>query len=266
MKSKTSFFNKGIFFNSLKRFSWIGIVYFIALFLTVPMKILMYHDNNFKYTNRPFNNIFNFNPEIQALLILTVPVITAMALFTYLHSKKLGDLIHSLPIKREKIYNNYIVIGIMLLIIPLIINGITLIILNFSLDLGKYYNVKDVLIWISVASTMNVTVFLASVFVGMNTGILIGQGILTYVALFLPVGLFLLLGYNVQLFLYGFSSQYYFIKNIELLSPITRAFELWNKRYPMTLTEVFVYILISIVLYFLAKYLYRSIYKVSFSF
>lgn len=257
MKPKTSFFSKGIFINSIKRFSWIGIVYFIALFLAVPMKILMRYDKDFKHIDRSINNIFSFNPEIQALLILTVPVLMAIALFTYLHSKKLGDLIHSLPIKREKIYDNYIAIGIMFLIIPLIINGIISIILNLSLNLDKYYTINDVLVWILIAGIINITVFLVSVFVAMITGTSIAQGILTCIILFLPFGLTALLVYNIQWFLYGFSLDYYLQPKAELLSPIIRSFALWHQKYPMTFTEGFIYISICIVLYFLSKYLYK---------
>jgi ABC-2 type transport system permease protein len=195
--------------------------------------------------------------EIQGLLMVTAPVITAVALFKYLNSQKLGDLIHSLPIKRENIYNNYIVIGIISLIIPLIINGIICIMLNLTLDLSKYYTIKDVFVWMSLSAIIEIVVFLISVFVAMTTGISIAQGILTYIVLFLPIGLFGLLVYNIQLFIYGFSPDYYFQQKLEMLTPITRAFTFADKRYPMSLTEILVYILIFAVLYFVSKRLYK---------
>ncbi len=263
MKSKTSFFNKGIFFHDLKGFSWISIAYFTTLFLTVPLKILMnYNIETALDKDYLLKGIFTFRDEFQIFLILIVPVLTAIFLFRYLHTKKAGDLFHCLPIKREKMYDHHVLMGICILMLPLVVIGIISVILNYTLDLSKFYTIKDVLKWLGLTSLMNITMFISSVFVAMNTGIATAQGILTYIFLFLPVGITGLLVTNLESFIYGMSSNYYLSQNIELLSPLVRISDLrntlaYNTGRPITTNEVMIYIVFCFILYFISKYLYK---------
>ena len=45
MKSKTSFFNRGVLLNDFKRFAWIGAGYLLVLLLSVPLKVFMLYSN-----------------------------------------------------------------------------------------------------------------------------------------------------------------------------------------------------------------------------
>lgn len=267
MKSKTSFFNKGIILNDFKRFLWIGVVYFLGLFFAGPLKILMnYNSENlqrythnysdYTYEGNPIRNIFYFNyNEILGILILIVPVLAAVFLFMYIHNKKSADMIHSLPIKREKMYNSHIVAGLVILIIPIIINGAISVILNTAMHLEKYCSVKDIINCMTMSIIISIVLFSASVFVAMNTGNSIAQGILTYIVLLLPFGIIGLLTGNLNRFIYGFSSRMYFSEEMEFLSPITRLFS--SPKMPMTLKEVGIYVLICILFCLLGRVLYK---------
>lgn len=112
MKSKISFLNKGIFINDIKRFGWIGVVHTLVLFFFVPLQILMNYDSikNFNGYN-PITNIFHFRYEIHPILMVIVPTLTGIFLFLYIYSKKSVDLFHTLPVKRESLYNSHILKG-----------------------------------------------------------------------------------------------------------------------------------------------------------
>lgn len=263
MNLKTSFFNKGIILNDFKRFSWIGIVYFLALFFTVPLQMLINYSEdlkkyNYNYEYNPMKNMLQFNHnEIMTLLIIVVPVIAAVFLFRYIHSKKTSDMNHSLPIKRETMYNSHIIVGLALLLVPLIVNGIICIVLKSAMGFEKYYVTKDVINWLQISIIINIIIFMTSIFVAMNTGDSIAQGVLTYILLFLPVGLSGLLFINLEKIIYGFSSSYYLREDLMVLSPITKILEYPDNTVLMTAKELGIYILICILAYIISKLLYK---------
>lgn len=259
MRSKTLFFNRGIFLHSIKQFSWICIAYFAALFVSIPLPILMNYDNEnlTMHYHTWIQDIFNFQSPIPSLLTIVIPVLTAIFLFRYMHVKKAADLFHSIPVKREKIYDSNIFIGILFLTIPLVLISIICVLLNISLNLGDIYTLKEVFVWLGIMILLNITIFLSSVFVAMNTGISIAQGALTYIFLLLPVGITALLAYNLEMFIYGFNPMYYFTERIVSLSPLTKIFDIASKNVTMTGKEIIIYLLLCVCLYWLSRYLYK---------
>lgn len=259
MQHKTSLFNKGILLNNLKRFWWIGIVYLLVLLFDVPLKILMILGNNTEESKRCMRFIFHFRSEAQIFPMIAVPVITAVALFRYIQNKKSADMVHSLPIKRLKLYDNHIFTGVILLVIPVIITGLIALILKISLNLNDaeiYYTVRDILLWAGTTILFNVFIFLFSVLIGMLTGLSTAQGILTYIFLFLPFGLSILIIYNLRLFIYGFSTNHHTENQLESFSPLTRISNLHHK--PINLTEILIYIVLCMILYTLARFIYSK--------
>ncbi len=259
MKSKTSFINKGILQNDIKRFIWIGLVYLLGLLLTVPVKILMLFSQekaftfNYDILNNPYIRIFNFNSEYHLLLTLLVPVITGLLLFRYLQSGKAADMIHTLPIKRETLYNTHLLAGSILLLVPIIITALVSWVIINGLGIA-YVHTGDILIWTGISLLMNLLLFMCSAAVGMFTGMSSMQGVLTYILLFLPAGLTVLLLHNMKLYLYGFA---YIYSNIRayILSPLSRIVELSYE--PITTVEVLIYLLITLAFYLIGRYLYR---------
>ncbi|WP_347489188.1 DUF6449 domain-containing protein [Desulfoscipio sp. XC116] len=257
MKSRTSFLNKGFVLNDFRKYSWVAVVYTLALLFIIPLNIIMMCSNDDIYKDAVKNLLLINNPETQATLMLAVPVVLAVLLFRYLQVKISADALHSLPVKRSNIYRSHIFTGIILLILPVLITGAISILLNLFLDLGSYYSVNDVFRWMGITVLMNLVVFLACVLVGMLVGISTVQGILTYVLLFFPVGITVLLTCNLEFFIYGFmfNSDY----QLDKLSPITRIFAGFNplSERSMSSGEILIYMAICLVLFFLADYLYK---------
>ena len=124
------------------------------------------------------------------LSIAVIPVLTAILLFRYIQSKKSVDMIHCLPIKRVKLYDNHIFIGILILVVPVLITALSALLLKEALNLNNYrfhFTVKTVASWTGRTILFNIVIFLSSVLVGMFTGLSSAQGILTYIFLFLPM-------------------------------------------------------------------------------
>lgn len=269
MKSKTSFFNRGIFLNDLKRFSWIWVSYLVALIFMIPMKILMRIDNFYRdmLPGTSYDPIKDYNPVIDflrfesgdKLLMYVVPVITAIFLFRYMQSKDSGDMYHSLPIKRSTLFNSKIILGLLFLTIPLIITGGICMAIRQSVGLSEFYSINAVLNWMNINILMNTIIFMGAVFFGMITGSSVTQGVLTYIFLFIPVGLSGLLSVNLMAFVHGFNADYYISDRIIKFSPLVKIADLSSStsHFLISLNEIVVYIVFCIAFYIGALIIYK---------
>ena len=100
---------------------WISVIYFLGLLFAVPIRIIMtYTDQNFRDLTA-VESLFRFDFGLQLILYVSVPVLLAVFLYRFLHVKQAADLMHSMPIKREKIYHFYTLTGLVYLIIPVVL-------------------------------------------------------------------------------------------------------------------------------------------------
>ncbi len=262
MKSKISFFNRGIFLNDLKRYGWIGMLYLIALFFMVPLQILMKYEEQKLYYNdvntyNKIENLFLFkHTAVQAYSMLIIAVLLAIFLFRYMQSKKSCDMLHSLPVKRKTLYTTHIIAGSFLMIVPVVLTGFISYALNIMLDLRSLYTIQDIMYWAGVTLFMGLFIFILSVVVGMLTGNSIIQGIFTYVFLFLPIVTKWLVNFNLEIFIYGFTPKFGSAENFKVLAPILLLFDNRYEDNKIKLLSVIIYSAVTIILYFLGKFLY----------
>ena len=133
----TSLFNKGLFMDDLKRVSWLGILYTLALFFVVPLLILMnYGQEDPDYT--VIKELFYLNGgDMQGVLVLVVSLFMGIFIFRYMQVKNSSDMMHSLPIKRKVLYRTHILTSLILLILPVFADGIYLFSLKSDLQFGR---------------------------------------------------------------------------------------------------------------------------------
>jgi ABC-2 type transport system permease protein len=260
MPSKTSWFNKEVVLQGFRSAGWLGIIYFLALFFALPLRFMMLvsdEENMYNYNYYyDTNNLFTWNQSILTTLSVIVPVLVAIFIFRYLQMKASSDLFHSLPVKRKYLFHHFIGIGTFLVIMPVVLNMVILLFIHPALDLSEFFPVQSILYWAGVTIVINLLILMASVFVGMLTGISIVQGVLSYVFLSLPVGICLLLSFSLDMFLYGFSSNYYTGSGIEKLTPLSRVFMLIQNSFSQL--EAWIYIGLSILLVILSLFIYKK--------
>lgn len=260
MKSKTSWLNRGILFNDFKRFAWIGAGYLLILLLSVPLKVFMLYSKQEDIIINDasiYLRVFQFNTNdtlLQVLSIIAVPIMTGLLLFRYLQDSQAADMLHTLPVKRETIYNTHVLAGIIFLFVPVILTALV----SWALVAGlgiEPVNSTAILTWLGLSLLVNLLFFLLTVAVGMVTGMTTVQGALSFILLLLPSGLSVLLLHNMSKYIYGFPHGYYF-DTMTHLSPLIRLTEM--SRIPFEAVEIVIYMLISIALYFLGRTLYRK--------
>jgi ABC-2 type transport system permease protein len=258
MKSKTSFINQGILRNDFKSFGWIGGAYLLALLLSIPLKVIMMHshtENSYINGLSNYLRIFLFDSNsspLQYMLLILVPVLTGLMLFRYMQTSPAADMAHSLPIKRETLYNTHIFAGVIFLFVPLIITALVSWAVVAGLGIESVSGLR-ILIWLASALLFNLLFFMTSVAVGMITGMSALQAILSYILLLLPTGLLELLLHNMKMYIHGFAYGYYSY-NISF-SPLIKITEFY--RYPFQAAEITVYLLVIIVLYLAGRYFYQ---------
>ncbi|WP_026675087.1 DUF6449 domain-containing protein [Alkalihalobacterium bogoriense] len=253
MSSKTSFFNKGILLQDLKQHGWIGIVFLIGLLYSNPLQLLMAVSNQY-YPYTYVTNLFLEASEWQSLFLFIMPALAAIFLFRYIHVKDSADMIHSLPITRFTLLANHLLSGVILLLLPIWITGVIAWFVTQSHQLYHFVTIGDLFQWLLLYSLLALFLFAFTTTVGMFTGLSVAQGILTYILLFLPIGLFQLVVYQLELLLYGFSNLH-ISSWIEKLSPLTRLYAYIYM--PYTLIEIITYVFVTIALFVLSNILYK---------
>ncbi|GKU84778.1 DUF6449 domain-containing protein [Niallia sp. NCCP-28] len=261
MPSKTSFYHKQLAVLILRNVGWVSMLSFFALFFSVPLYLLLIEKDE-AWKNSPdyypmFEKVFDVNVFIQIIVMILLPLLLAIFLFRFLQSKSYSDLIHSMPIKRNYLFHYYSISGIILLILPILVNGIILRLIYSVANLEYFFPVSDIYKWFLIFSIFSILLFTACVCIGMLTGLSVFQGVLTCLILVLPVGFFALLCFNIQMWVHGFPINHYLDEDkLFFLSPLLVPVIIWNDD-----TKVYhylAYFLLAIVFYFLGLFLYKK--------
>ncbi|HJV32321.1 MAG TPA: DUF6449 domain-containing protein [Bacillales bacterium] len=256
MPSKMSLSNKELMLQIGRTTGWVSLVYFLGLLFAVPIRILMNYSDEYNRINLKVEYLFQYDFEIQLVLLIAIPVLMSVFLFRFLHVKQATDLMHSLPLKRERIFHHYALCGLGLLILPVVIITIIVLSIHAVLDLSPYFDTKDIFYWAGVTVLIDLLMYTAGIFIAMMTGISAVQAVLSYVFLLFPAGMTLLVLYNVRIFLYGFPTDYYLSSKLENMSPISRAASLGSNGFHWMTTII--YAGLTILLYALSLFFYKK--------
>lgn len=256
MKSKKSFFKSTVIKQDFRQHGWISIVYFLSLIFTVPLGLLQLASReNIIFSD--YDTYIKINTEIQVFLYFLIPVAAALLLFRYIQNESSVDMVHSLPIRRETLYISHIISGLILLIIPIILTVIITFFVTNSIEGFKgILTVSDLLAWTGLISLLTCMMFAFPVAVGFITGMTTVQAILTYVFLFLPLGMVALVSYNLSYLLFGFT-PIFIEERYMYLSPFIRFIENWGESEPYSILELVIYSGLTILSFVLGLVLYR---------
>lgn len=136
MTSKKLFFKTMLY--DLKKRGWCLAIIFLICFFALPVRLLLSLQGNNQYGFLKSFTIrllyeydtFGFGEGTLVLFLLAAcAILLAVSGFSYLNSKKKVDFTHSMPIRREILFLSKYTAGVLLYMMPLILNvGISLII------------------------------------------------------------------------------------------------------------------------------------------
>ena len=130
MKSRTSFFNKGIFLNILKRTWPLWAVFFIICFLPLSFATLVERMDGLvkaselvpEYIEAFMYSVFFQSSAISAIIIA---ILAAMAAFSFLFTAKNTNLIASMPVSRTAVFGSAYLAGFVPVIASYFLTALT---------------------------------------------------------------------------------------------------------------------------------------------
>ncbi|PLR94155.1 DUF6449 domain-containing protein [Bacillus sp. T33-2] len=256
MPSRMSLFNPKFNLQIARSVGWVSIIYFLGLAFALPLRMLMTYSNELTRVNLKVDNLFHIDLPIQLALTASVPILISVFLFRFLHVKAAADLMHSLPIKRERLFFHYTIAGVVLLLVPVIAIALIVLIIHSAFGFGIYFSTEDILYWASTTIVFDIVLFAAGVFVAMLTGLTAVHAVLTYIFVLFPAGITLLVLFNLKVLLYGFPRDHYMNLNIDKMTPISYVAML--ERHTLHWEGTVIYLLIAAVLYGFSLFIYKK--------
>ncbi|KGG79908.1 hypothetical protein Y919_09245 [Caloranaerobacter azorensis H53214] len=254
MKSQTSYFNKAIIIEDLKRFWGIGALYFLALIFSGPIFFLIDIENT-DTINSYFETYISIDNHVfQIIFAIIFPLILGTLIFRYMQLKNSTGMIHSFPFTRNILFNSHVLASSIILFIPIFVNFIIMFFIYNGIYTGTNIAASYIYRWLLVTLILNYTVFLMTVFTGMISGVSLIQAILSLIFLLLPLGLTGLVMLTLDTMLFGYAANDTIIENFALkVIPITGG--LFGKNINPLL--IIWYITLLVILFLVSKFLYN---------
>ena len=203
--------------------------------------------------------------EINIMIIFIVPIAISILLFSYINEEKSSSFIHGLPLSKKRLYITNILTGIAMCILPYLINLIILLVINLG-DMGNYLQNVEIFKWFGICTLYSTLFFSFSTFIGSICASKISHGLLTYILMYAPVGMIVLLNQIIEKLLFGFygimgnieelAMKLPFIKIVQIINEMSYYYE--NTTIDLKLSTIIVYILVTIIMLLLGYFLYKK--------
>ena len=258
MPSKKPLYYKQLYLLIFRNVGWIGILSFLVLFFAVPMHLVLLDKKDYREwgNNLVFQQIFDVIPEIQMGVLLLIPILLGIFLFRYIQNKAFSDLMHSLPVSRKFLFHFFTWNGFVVLILPIVLNGLILMAAYSLFDLEIFFSIKSIFSWMGIFTVYTSIIYFACIFVGMLTGLSITQGVFTALFLLFPAAAIFMLFYNFSNYVQGFPVDIYLSDKIMYLSPIMVPAIIYDSNYSEAKVAI-AYIVASVIFYVAALFLYK---------
>lgn len=227
MSLKTSFFNKTLVKSDFKRLWWIPALHTLALFMMTVFRFMERFYNNpspgavavrfIKEAEFIYTTLHDYMLPAFVLACI-VPVILGVFLFSYLQTQKASTFSHSVPVSRLSAFVSHAVSGILMFLIPLVANGLILLVMRTDAGFAQTYSVGHLFGCIGISALYSFVAFSLSVFVSMITGNVLAGFIFTYVFGTLPIAVEMFMKFfaNTQLYGYVLDTDYWCINHLYL--------------------------------------------------
>jgi len=161
-----AYFSKALYLRNLKRFWLISVAVFIfAFFSFVTTEIAMRNIRPFHPDNDYVDILYPLTNYCAAFIPI-FSIITAIAMFGYLHKLKAAGFVSSLPISRLGLYITNWLSGLTIMLAPTLLIGV----LYGALLIGQPLPPVHFLIWLGILIAVHIFFFSMAVFTAFLTG------------------------------------------------------------------------------------------------
>ncbi len=202
MRSVTSYFNKAIFLNNLKRFWPLWTIYNIIWVISLPISLpgVM---SRYVGSSSVGRYILQLGVVEGTIMSFAFGIISAWTLFSYLYTAKSTGAFHTLPIRREGLFLSSFLAGLAWLLLSnlfIFVLSVLSQLMFGSLEIGY------LLQWLGIVSLQCVFFFGFGSFCAMLTGQGFGLVVICGILNFAVVIIEAITRYCISLFCYGISS------------------------------------------------------------
>lgn len=272
MTSKNSWFSLFLIKDCLKRTLWAPALYFVALFFALPVSVILIlqsFNRRLEYMEplndlipdltRQFSFIFGTNNGFIGAIMIVAAFVSGLTVFYYLHNKKRVDFFHSLPIKRETLFLNNYISGILFMLIPYFFNLIFALIAVVAFGYANYLSFLSLFLAAFQHIIFYIAIYSLGVFAAMFTGNLVIHGL--FYAFLLIVGPAIIGMYPIIMEMFHptfYTNAFPFITWVANSSPLAKYIEMLSVGPYLSGTEVIIILLAGIFLAALSLYLYKK--------
>lgn len=219
MISKTSLYNKPLFFKNIRRLKWVFIANLLLLVVIYPLIMFLLNMKTDAEFVAQTQRMLTFNDFIPGTIcVIVFPVLYGILSFKYLQSSGETVRIHSMPITRKTLFLTHSLSGLLVLSIPYLVSGLLLFLLVSVVPIGAL-TFSSIIQWVGISLFFSYIFYAGTVFSGMIIGNSILQGFFVYILLLLPSGLIILISSNLASILRGYFPRGIF--NIDYVSPLS---------------------------------------------
>lgn len=219
MKSKTSFFNLGLFKSNLKRYWPLWTAHFALWFFMLPIIVLMSHEYTELASNRAVILLSGYSSEFAVMFAFCMAVLSAMAMYSFMYTSRGSGLIASLPVSREAVFGSAYLAGLL----PVIASNIVIALLTFLFSLGRQSDpamvLKAAAIWFTVYSIEYILFYSIAALTAMVTGNIIAMPVLYIIFNFFFVGMEFIIRLFLSIFVWGLPDSVSYM-SLTPLSPV----------------------------------------------
>ncbi len=208
MPLKTSYFNKGIFINNIKRFWLITFAYTFSMFIFImgylnSLTRQVSRTTEIEILNNLGKRIFDTS-DLMMVFFGLFPIVAALAVFSYMHFQKNTTMVHSLPVTRSTLFVTNYLSGLFIVSFPLLINSLILVVAEAIAGLP---DITYTWMWLGINLVLTLLFYNFAVFAGMFTGHIGAQAIFFYILNFLALFLERVIVSIFGNFLFGYISN-----------------------------------------------------------
>lgn len=269
MKSMTlySSFSLPLIRENFRRFWAIPALSFLLYFLSGVFPILITYDNINRTASYISMSLSNMQPFYMAAHLM-MPVMAVVIIFRYLQTTSSVTMIHSLPFSRLRLYVSNLLSGLVLVLLPMLANGLILLIIakpaydqwayqqgNMA-ELVNHFTRTAVLEWMWQSFLIILVVYAISIFAGLVTANSIMHMATALGFNFLVPSLYAVFVYYFDFYLFGYNSAGEWARFALGISPFLEVFNQGRPEGPFPLGYQIYYLINALVLFVLSGYLY----------
>lgn len=167
MRSKTSFFNKTLFFKNITRFWPVWTLYLVYLFFSMPLTLLLTIRDAPVPQDQTICLLQCVQMNLRPASAFLFAVLCALAVFSYLYSARSCNMIHAFPVRREELFFTNYISGLLFLAVPQVLMFLASLLICVS---GHVASAEYLLVWLLFVMGMSFFFYSMAVFFCMLTG------------------------------------------------------------------------------------------------